>query len=178
MDQGFETPELHQRPAHRTLDGPTGLHGSILIGRTDDRGFFYLDSGDDPYECCVFRIGHRRVVGYIEQYSLEGEATTRNLLYVALTRGRRTNTAHLYERSDAGLQQSGGQQASVRSDSAEAAQFAFSLITRAGLAQTAHELASRADPARIPARVTDLVKSRADERGISAERETGYSLDL
>ncbi|MDW5615128.1 MULTISPECIES: MobF family relaxase [Mycolicibacterium] len=137
-------------------------------------------------------------------HAILGEATTRELLYVAMTRGRDSNTAHLYERI-ADTQERRGHLPLARGDSAEAAQLVRSLIARDSLPRTAHEVASQADPAEIPSLVVRFVDRRADayesrrgsfrawqeavdertrgwstarERGVILSRDTGCSLDV
>ena len=77
-------------------------------------------------------------------HAVLGENTTRNLLYVAMTRGRHTNAAHLYERVAETTEQPIGHIALLRGDSAQAAQLARSLVTNHNSSQTAHQIAAQA----------------------------------
>jgi hypothetical protein len=94
-----------------------------------------------------------------------GENTTRCLLYVAMTRGRHTNTAYLYERtigdSEYGHQEPAGTHLTFRGTSRNAAD-----IVRAVLANhdptsvTAHDYAAQTPGAALPDRVRSLLNRR------------------
>ncbi|WP_237166734.1 MobF family relaxase [Mycolicibacterium hippocampi] len=138
-------------------------------------------------------------------HAVLSENTTRNLLYVAMTRGRHTNTAHLYERIADSQEQSMTQVPLIRGSSMEAAQLVRSLLARDDCPRSAHEVAAQADPAATPDSVSRFVERRADafasrcasfdawqavrthqaregsvvrEQGVSLGRDTGHSLDL
>lgn len=91
-----------------------------------------------------------------------GENTTRELLYVAMTRGRHTNSAHFYERGVDDNQSARGHSPLLRGDSGEAAQFARAVIARHSLPQTAHDVASHRGTGVVPDRVARLLQHRAD----------------
>jgi ATP-dependent exoDNAse (exonuclease V) alpha subunit len=98
-------------------------------------------------------------------HAVLGENTTRSLLYVAITRGRHTNTAYLYERtigdSEYGHQESAGTHGTSRGSSRDAAD-----IVRAILANhdptpvTAHDSAAQTPAAALPDRVRSLLNRR------------------
>ncbi len=101
-------------------------------------------------------------------HAVLGESTTRQLLYVAMTRGRHTNTAHLYERC-VESHPSMELVASARGNSTEAAQLVRSLIARDDSPQTAHQIASQSDLAAMPAIVARFVNHRTD--AVESRRE-------
>ncbi|BBZ06840.1 hypothetical protein MDOR_10090 [Mycolicibacterium doricum] len=101
-------------------------------------------------------------------HAILGENSTRNLLYVAMTRGRHTNTAHLYERTVENLP-SLESVPLARGNSTEAAQLVRSLTARDDTPQTAHQIASQANLAAMPAIVAGFVSCRTD--AIESRRE-------
>lgn len=137
-------------------------------------------------------------------HAILSENTTRNLLYVAMTRGRHTNTAHLYERIADTQEQSKTEESLIRGTPTEAARLVHSLIVRDRSSGTAHQAASRADPAAIPDTLARFVERRANaytarrgrfdtwqagraqqtqgrgagHRGSSLSRDSGYTQDL
>jgi ATP-dependent exoDNAse (exonuclease V) alpha subunit len=93
-----------------------------------------------------------------------GEKATRAALYVAMTRGRESNSAYLYERvaeaseySDAGPD---GLHVLRRGRSRAAAQLFRQIIATDARAQTAHELAAETGRERLPVRVAALLIDR------------------
>ena len=98
-------------------------------------------------------------------HSVLGENTTRSLLYVALTRGRHTNTTHLYQRatgdSEYPYHEPEGTHLAYRGDSGDAAN-----LTRAILANhdqtpvTAHDYAANTPAAALPDRIRSLLNRR------------------
>jgi hypothetical protein len=98
-------------------------------------------------------------------HTVLGENTTRSLLYVAMTRGRHTNTAYLYERtigdSEYGHHEPVGTHVTSRGTSRDAAD-----IVRAVLANhdptpvTAHDYAAQTPGAALPDRVRSLLNRR------------------
>jgi hypothetical protein len=93
-----------------------------------------------------------------------GEKATRAALYVAMTRGRDSNSAYLYQRvaeaseySDAGPD---GLHVLRRGSSRAAAQLFRHIIATDARAQTAHALAAETGPERLPMRVTALLIDR------------------
>lgn len=137
-------------------------------------------------------------------HALLGENASRELLYVALTRGRHTNTARFYGRIADVHEQPTRPLSLIRRNSTEAAQFVRSLIARDSIPRAAHQVASLEDPATLPSRVASLMNRRADavesrrdsfrawqtavtqqaqdradrERGVTLSREGGHSLDM
>ena len=97
-------------------------------------------------------------------HAVLGENTTRALLYVAMTRGRHTNTAHLYERS-IGHSEYGHEPDGTHLTSCGTSRDAAGLI-RAILANhdqapvTAHDYAAQTPAAALPDRVRSLPSRR------------------
>jgi conjugative relaxase-like TrwC/TraI family protein len=96
-------------------------------------------------------------------HAVLGERTSRNLLYVAMSRGRETNTAYLYERpteQEYGAPPAAGS-ATWRGDSGDAAQTLRELIVNAEERPvTAHDIAARATNGALPAHVQHLTAQR------------------
>jgi hypothetical protein len=94
-----------------------------------------------------------------------GENTSRAMLYVAMTRGRQTNTAHIYERTSGdheyGHQESDGTHVEYRGDSHEAAGLFHEILANDQPTVTAHDYAARTPAAELPARVRSLLARRA-----------------
>ena len=106
-------------------------------------------------------------------HAVLGETTGRNLLYVALTRGRDANTAYLYERIAEGDHEHAEQPDSLhvmrRGTSHDAAQLVRGIIaTRDDRARTAHQVAASTDREDLPDRVRSLSDRRA-HRSIQAD---------
>jgi hypothetical protein len=99
-------------------------------------------------------------------HAVLGENATRSLLYVAMTRGRHTNTAYLCERNigegEYGHHEPDGTHLTSRGDSRDAAD-----IVRAVLANddptpvSAHDYAAQTPAAALPDRVRSLLNCRA-----------------
>lgn len=97
-------------------------------------------------------------------HAVLGEHTSRNLLYVALTRGRDSNTAYLYERR-AGetehehAEEQAGVHVARRGTSREAAQLVRTIIAnRDDQARTAHDVAAHThDRTQLPQRMQHLL---------------------
>jgi hypothetical protein len=99
-------------------------------------------------------------------HAVLGENTTRALLYVAMTRGRHTNTTHLYQRTSGdqeyGQQEPGGTHVKYRGDGHEAADLIRGILANHDqLAVTAHDYAARTPGAALPERVQRLLDSRS-----------------
>ncbi len=104
-------------------------------------------------------------------HTVLGENCTRSLLYVAMTRGRHTNTAYLYERtigdSEYGHQEPAGTHLASRGNSRDAAD-----IVRAVLANhdptpvTAHDYAAQTPGAAL----TDPIRLLLNRRTTAARR--------
>lgn len=92
------------------------------------------------------------------------EDTSRNLLYVAMTRGRQANIAHIYERSteasEFGQRQPDGTHVAQRGDGSEAATLIHGILANDESVVTAHDYSARADGEALPARVRGLLKMR------------------
>ena len=100
-------------------------------------------------------------------HAVLGETTSRALLYVALTRGRESNAAYLYERKAGETEhehaQPDGLHIARRGSGREAAQLVRAIIaTRDEQAHTAHHIAAQApDCDHLPDRVRRLLDRRA-----------------
>jgi conjugative relaxase-like TrwC/TraI family protein len=98
-------------------------------------------------------------------HAVLGETTSRALLYVAMTRGRRTNTTHLYQRASGdqeyGQQEPGGTHVKYRGDGHEAADLIRGILANHDqLAVTAHDYAAHAPAAVLPDRVRRALNRR------------------
>jgi len=94
-----------------------------------------------------------------------GENTSRALLYVAMTRGRHTNTAHLYHRTtgdnEYGHQEPDGTHVKYRGDSREAAVLIRGILANDDQpAVTAHDYAANNPGEALPDRVRRLLDRR------------------
>jgi hypothetical protein len=99
-------------------------------------------------------------------HAVLSENTSRALLYVAMTRGRHTNTAHLYERAggdhEYGQPQSDGIHVTHRGDNRAAANLVRSILAHDhGLPITAHDYATHTPIGALPERVQSLLERRA-----------------
>lgn len=101
-------------------------------------------------------------------HAVLSDTTSRNLLYVAMTRGRHTNVAHVYERnteaSEFGHEEPAGIHAAQRGDGREAA-----TLANDEPAITAHNYAARTVDDALPDRVRDLLNMRAAATGCRQE---------
>lgn len=98
-------------------------------------------------------------------HAVLGENTTRALFYVAMTRGRSSNTAYLHERiaGENEHSQPGGVHIPRRGTAKEAAQRARALIANHDeQARTAHQIAQDADASVLPEPVRSLLRRRSD----------------
>ncbi|WP_373234687.1 MobF family relaxase [Mycobacterium marinum] len=98
-------------------------------------------------------------------HAVLGENTTRALFYVAMTRGRDTNTAYLHERmaGENEHSQSDGVHIPRRGTAKEAAQLARTLVANHDeQARTAHQIAQDADASALLERVRSLLRRRSD----------------
>jgi hypothetical protein len=98
-------------------------------------------------------------------HAVLGENTTRSLLYVAMTRGRHTNTAHLYERnigeSEYGHHEPDGTHLTSRGTSRDAASLIRAILANHDQAPiTAHDYAAHTPVAALPDRVRSLLNRR------------------
>lgn len=106
-------------------------------------------------------------------HAVLGERTSRNLSYVAMTRGRESNTAYLYERlageGDHDHTQPDGVHVAHRGTSHDAAALVRGIIGAGGeTARTAHDVAADTDRAQLPDRVAGLLEHRT--RVVAARR--------
>jgi AAA domain/UvrD-like helicase C-terminal domain len=93
------------------------------------------------------------------------EDTSRNLLYVAMTRGRHANVAHIYERateaSEFSHHEPTASYIAQLGDGREAAILLHSILSNGRPATTAHYYAAQITDKALPDRVRDLVNRRA-----------------
>jgi conjugative relaxase-like TrwC/TraI family protein len=109
-------------------------------------------------------------------HAVLGEHTSRNLLYVAVTRGRDTNHTYLYERAAGETQHEHAQEPQPgvhltrRGSTAQAARLARAIIANHDdQARTAHHTADRTpDRARLPEQVQNLLTAR--DKAVHARR--------
>ena len=101
-------------------------------------------------------------------HAVLGESTRRSLLYVAMTRGRETNHAYLYERLGGETEHEhpepqSGMHVARRGTGHQAAQLVRGIIGhRNEQPRTAHDVAAQTeDHAQLPARVQSLLARRA-----------------
>ena len=94
-------------------------------------------------------------------HAVLGENTSRAMLYVAMTRGRDTNTAYLYERTsehEYGSAQPEGVHVMARGGSDQAGQLLRAIVANdRGHQITAHDVAAQTPSAAMPERVRRLV---------------------
>jgi conjugative relaxase-like TrwC/TraI family protein len=97
-------------------------------------------------------------------HAVLGENTTRSMLYVAMTRGRETNSAYIYERAieqEYGLDPLPGAHVMDRGTAAHAGRLARAIIANHGQPITAHEVAAQTPSAALPQRVRRIHDRRA-----------------
>jgi hypothetical protein len=119
-------------------------------------------------------------------HAVLGESTSRALLYVAMTRGRDTNTAYLYERttgdSEYGHQEPDGTHLIYRGNSQDAAGIIRGILANNDqLAISAHDYAAQTPGAALPARVRSLLNRRAaaaNRRQLNYRAWQAQALDL
>lgn len=96
------------------------------------------------------------------------ETTSRNLLYVAMTRGRHANHVHVYERatetSEYLPEQSTGTHIAQRGDNHEAVTLLRAILANDEPATTAHDYATHTHDEALPDRVRSLLSVRATAR--------------
>jgi len=98
-------------------------------------------------------------------HAVLGETTTPALLYVAITRGRESNQAYLYERrageTEHEYAEAPGVHAMRRGTSHDASQLVRAIIaTRDQQPRTAHDIAAGTDREQLPERVRSLLDRR------------------
>lgn len=97
-------------------------------------------------------------------HAVLGESTTRSTCYVALTRGRETNSAFIYERAteqEYGLDRLPGANIMKRSTAQHASRLARAIIANHDLPVTAHDIAAQTPTAALPQRVQRIRDRRA-----------------
>jgi hypothetical protein len=98
-------------------------------------------------------------------HAVLGEDTTRSLFYVAMTRGRHTNTAHLHERSidsEYGHHEPDGTHLTSRGTSRDAASLIRAILANPDQAPvTAHDYAAQTPGEALPDRARSLLDRRA-----------------
>lgn len=103
------------------------------------------------------------------------EDTSRNLLYVAMTRGRHANHTYVYERSteasEFGHDDPAGTHVGQRGDSREAATLIHGILANDEPVITAHDYAAQASNEALPDRVRDLLDMRS---AVSQHRNEAY----
>lgn len=102
-------------------------------------------------------------------HAVLGENTIRALLYVAMTRGRHTNTVHLYQRSTGDHEYShrelDGTHFASRGDYHEAAELIRHILANGQPTVTAHDYAAQTLGAALPERVRSLRERRTAAAG-------------
>ncbi|MGY4712861.1 MobF family relaxase [Mycolicibacterium sp. CBM1] len=97
-------------------------------------------------------------------HAVLSDTTNRNLLYVAMTRGRHANMAYIYKRSteanEFGHEEHAGTHVAQRGDSREAAILIHGILANDEPAVTAHDYAAQTVNEALPERVRDLVSKR------------------
>ena len=97
-------------------------------------------------------------------HAVLGENTTRSMLYVAITRGRETNTAYIYQRAteqEYGLGPLHGAHVMDRGTAFHAGRLARAIIANHDQPITAHEVAAQTPSAALPERVRRIHDRRA-----------------
>jgi hypothetical protein len=97
-------------------------------------------------------------------HAVLGENTTRSMLYVAITRGRETNTAYIYRRAaeqEYGLDPLPGAHVMDRGTAFHAGRLARAIIANHDQPITAHEVAAQTPSAALPERVRRIHDRRA-----------------
>jgi conjugative relaxase-like TrwC/TraI family protein len=143
-------------------------HGRIAARRLDD-GARVAFTGDYLQEHIThgYAVTVHSAQGVTAEatHAVLGEKTSRNLLYVALTRGRESNTAYLYERRAGETEHEHAAQlepsvhVARRGTSREAAHLVRAIIgNRDDQARTAHDIAAHThDRTQLPQRVQHLL---------------------
>ena len=168
-------PHPPQRPHHRALRSPTGHAGQLDSVRNGNRwrvaaidpaanrvAAERLDDGaravfDDDYLREHITSGYAVTVHSAQgvtadtTHAVLGENTTRSLLYVAMTRGRHTNTAYLYERtigdSEYGHHETDGTHVTSRGTSRDAADIVRAILANHDPTQSPHMTTPHKRPA-------------------------------
>ena len=149
--------------------------GDLILTRRNDPTIDLRRPNGSAGSVDSVRNGNRWRVAAIDQaanrvtadttHAVLGENTTRSLLYVAMTRGRHTNTTHLYQRatgdSEYGYHDPDGTHLAYRGDSGDAANLIRAI--RANPDQTpvtAHDYAAHTLGAALPDRIRSLLNRR------------------
>jgi ATP-dependent exoDNAse (exonuclease V) beta subunit len=97
-------------------------------------------------------------------HAVLGENTTRSMLYVAMTRGRETNSAYIYETAteqEYGLNPLPGAHVMCRGTAAHAGRLARAIIANHDQPNTAHQVAAQTPSAALPEPVRRIHDRRA-----------------
>jgi hypothetical protein len=165
---GRPTPEHVVRNGNRwrvvAVDPP---NTRLAAQRLGDGAYATLEG---EYLCDHVTLGYAATVHSAQgatadtTHAVLGDTTTRNLLYVAMTRGRDTNTAYLYERPTEHEYQPGpdaSAQPLWRADPDQAAQTLRKLIVHTDEQPvTAHDYATRTPTSELPEQVQHLIQRR------------------
>jgi hypothetical protein len=117
-------------------------------------------------------------------HAVLSESCSRPLLYVAMTRGRCTNTAHIYERvleaHGVDREQLGGMHIAYRGDRGHAADLVRAILANDDHAViTAHDYAAQRTTAALPGRARSLLSQRATKlRARAAAYQTWQAQSL
>jgi conjugative relaxase-like TrwC/TraI family protein len=153
-------------------------NGRIAARRLDDRARAVF-SGDYLREHIThgYAVTVHSAQGVTAQstHAVLAETTSRNLLYVAMTRGRDTNHVYLHDRQagegDHEHHETPGTHTLRRGTSQDAAQLVRGILAnRDDQARTAHDIAERAERDQLPDRVQDFIDRR--DRAVRARRST------
>ena len=175
-------PTIDIRPSSREAEQPTSVRNGnrwrVVIIDTDNSRIA-CERLDDKARTAFDQNYFREHVslGYaITVHSAQGvtadasfavlrEDTSRNLLYVAMTRGRHANHAYIYEHSTEASEFSHGQPTGThiarRGDNHEAADLLCGILVNDEPAITAHDYATHTPDEALPDRVRDLLAVRA-----------------
>jgi ATP-dependent exoDNAse (exonuclease V) beta subunit len=106
---------------------------------------------------------------YDTTHAVLGENTTRSMLYVAMTRGRETNGAYIYERAteqEYGLERLPGAHVMDRGTAQHAGRLARAIIANHDQPITAHEVAAQTPSAAL----SESVRRIHDRRASTVQR--------
>jgi conjugative relaxase-like TrwC/TraI family protein len=185
-------PTIEIRPGSRTAEPPASVRNGnrwrVAIIDTE-RNLIGAERLDDKAPTVFDQNYFREHVslGYaVTVHSAQGvtadaslavlrEDTTRNLLYVAMTRGRHANIAHIYERTteanEFSHEEPAGTHVAQRGDGCEAATLIHRILANDEPAITAHDYAEHIHEEALP----DRVRSLLDRRATATERRReGY----
>jgi ATP-dependent exoDNAse (exonuclease V) alpha subunit len=154
------------------------IHNRIAARRLDD-GARAVFSGDYLHEHVThgYAVTVHSAQGVTAEttHAVLADTTSRNLLYVALTRGRAANHVYLHERQagegDHEHRETPGIHTLRRGTPNQAAQLVRAILAhRDDQARTAHDIAERAAREQLPERVQDFIDRRSS--AVRARRST------